>query len=828
MPSGARPAWSVALAVTIVLAAMMFCAGRGVAADAKPAGGAAMMVVDPPQLKLVGPDARWQLLVDRREVDGRMVDGSEGVRFTSTNDKTCTVSDTGEVVAVGNGSSTITVEGPLGVVRVPVTVSEIDAHRAINFENDIVPLLTRYACNSSGCHGKAEGQNGFKLSVFGFDAQADYDALTKETRGRRVFPASAEHSLLLQKATGTVPHGGGARMVVGGREYELIRAWIAAGVPFGSDSDPRVASIQLTPRERRLPMQARQRLRVTARYTDGREVDVTALTKFQSNNDLVAGVDESGLVTVGQRPGQVAIMANFAGQVDVFTALVPREGTTDEYKPIGNEQLIDRLVIDRLQSLNIAPSGGCDDATFFRRATLDIIGKLPTADEARAFLADKRSDKRARWIDSLLDRPEFVDFWALKWADLLRVDRQSLGHKLAHDYYQWIRASLAENKPLDRMTFELLTAEGPLAEAPQGAFFKAVPKPGEAASTVAQVFLGVRIACAECHHHPHDRWSQTDYYGMTAFFTQVNRKASTRGEAIVALGDPKTTHPRTKEEVVAHALGEIEPEELPKGDRRPQLASWLVSAKNPWFAKNMANRIWAHFLGRGIVEPVDDVRATNPPSNPKLLDALAADLVKNHFDFKSLVRTIANSATYQRSATPNATNADDEQNYSRALFKPMAAEVLLDAVCDATGVPEKFDGQAAGSRAVQLWDSKVSHYFLRLFGRPQRTTACTCERTIEPNVSQVLHLLNSPDLHAKLDHRGGFIWRLAAESADQAKVEPAKITEELYLTFLARYPSDDERRLAVEYLGRAGVDRRQAIEDLAWSLMNTLEFVFNH
>jgi hypothetical protein len=424
-------------------------------------------------------------------------------------------------------------------------------------------------------------------------------------------------------------------------------------------------------------------------------------------------------------------------------------------------------------------------------------------------------------VDELLDRPEFADYWALKWADLLRVDRQALGHKRAYAYYRWIRASLAANKPLDQFARELLTAEGPLDENGPANFYKVIKKPGEAASTLSQVFLGVRLACAECHHHPFDRWSQTDYYGMQAFFAPVGVRASPRGEFVQASGEPTTKHPRTGAAVPAHALGTRPPAESPKGDRRLVLAAWLTSPDNPWFARNLANRTWAHFVGRGLVEPVDDVRATNPPSNPDLLDALAAHLVKSRFDFKELVRTVTASRVYQLSARPNPTNEKDELNHSRALFRRVDAEVLLDMVSQATGVPERFDGAPPGTRAIQLWDSKLSHYFLKLFGRPVRASACECERNHEPGVSQVLHLLNAPALHAKLAHVGGTVARLVRQNADDGA-----LVEELYLTYYSRLPDAEERAAAVAYL--RGGRRREAAEDLAWGLLNSLEFVFNH
>jgi hypothetical protein len=696
-----------------------------------------------------------------------------------------------------------------------------------NFENDIVPILSKFGCNTSGCHGKAEGQNGFRLSVFGSDPELDFRALTMEGRGRRVFPAAPDRSLLLLKMSGRMPHGGGVRIEPDRLEYRILRDWIAAGLPFGSPDDPQVERIEMEPLERVLSAGAVVPLRVTAVWSDGRRTDATSLATFQSNQESIARVDGNGVVTAGQLPGSAAVMASYLGHVALFQAMVPRGeplpadlATAAQALPRFN--FIDRLVDERLAKLGIAPSPIADDSRFLRRLTLDLLGRLPTADESRRFLADTDPARRERVIDELLERPEFNDYWALYWADQLRVDRETLGHKAAYEMYRWIRDSLAERKPLSQFAVELLAAEGPLADVPAGNLFKVASQPGDAAATVSQVFLGIRIACAQCHHHPYDRWSQNDYFGMTAFFAQLQRRPSPLGEVLVAEGDPATTHPRTGKRVAAHALGTVEPEKDPVGDRRLVLAQWLASETNPWFSRNLANRVWARMIGRGLVEPVDDFRETNPPSHPELLDGLARELVEHRFDLRSLVRTIARSRVYQQSTATNVTNANDEQNFSRAPLRRLEAEVLLDAVSQVTGVPEKFDGAPRGTRAVQLWDSRVDHYFLSLFGRPVRKTACACERIDAPSVAQVLHLLNSDRVHAKLTHEAGAIARLVRGSLDDQR-----LIEELYFAFYSRPPTAEERNNATEYL-RTASDRRQAAEDLAWTLLNTIEFAFNH
>ncbi|HEY1192304.1 MAG TPA: DUF1549 domain-containing protein [Gemmata sp.] len=676
---------------------------------------------------------------------------------------------------------------------------------ALHFENDILPIMGRYGCNSSGCHGKAEGQGGFKLSVFASDSDADYAAITKEGRGRRVLPAAPDESLMLRKGSGRVAHGGGTKLPATNDDYKVLRDWIAAGMPVGAPGAPRVIGLRVAPTERVMGQNAEQQLQVFAKYSNGTEKDVTKHTRFQSNTEAVAAVSATGTVTTHDVPGEAAVMAAYLGEVGLFRVLVPRPGEPEK-NTLPQFNFIDKLVDAKLAKLNVVPSGLCDDADFLRRVYLDLTGTLPAPDDARAFLASTENDKRSKLVESLLARPAFADLWALRWADLLRVDRQPLGHQRAHLYYKWIRGSIAANKPFDRFARELVTAEGPINEVGPANFFKVVTKPGEVAGTISQVFLGVRITCAECHHHPFDRWKQADYYGMSAFF---------------ATGS--TTHPRTKKEVFAYALGDDMPDANPAGDRRLALAEWMMRPDNAFFARNLANRVWAWTLGHGLVEPVDDVRATNPPSNPELLDALAKYLVENSYDVRKLVVLITSSRVYQTSAAPNATNEKDERNFSRAYFKRPDAEVLLDMISQSLGVPEKFQGSPGITRAVQLWDSKARSDFLKLFGRPNRVTACECERTREPSVSQVLNLLNSPDIQAKLTHEAGTVARLV-----RTHIDDARLIEELYLTFFARFPTSNETKVGVAHLRKYADNRRGAAEDLAWALMNSTEFLFNH
>jgi len=694
---------------------------------------------------------------------------------------------------------------------------------AVDFAHDVIPLLSRLGCNGSACHGKAEGQNGFKLSVFANNPKNDFLAIRKESRGRRVSATAPENSLLLRKISGEVGHGGGIRAAKGSTGYNLLRDWIKGGMPFSVDEKPKLVAIKLELPLRLMSFGVHQQLKVLAQFSDGATRDVTWLSVFHSNDTGMAQVTEGGMVIIGDTVGQTSVMARFHGKVAVFQAIIPRPGPAVAYPKLPVHNFIDGLVDQQLMRLNIAPSEMTDDAMFQRRVYLDIIGKLPTVEEAHAFLNDAAENKRAKLVEALLARPEFADYWALQWSDLLRVDRLKLGHENAHLYYKWIRDAFVCNKPLDDVARELLTAEGPLTEQPAGFFYRAANGTGDMAAMVSQVFLGVRITCAECHQHPYDRWTQQDYHAMRGFFQQVSTKPSAGGLSLLAEGSPVIKHPRTGKVIQPYPLGTEMPEKAPEGDRRRVLANWMTAPENPWFSRNLANRLWAHFLGRGLVMPVDDLRETNPPSNPELLNALATHLVKNKYDLKAMIRTITASRTYQLSPTPNVTNAKDEQNFSRALFRRLPAEVLMDAVCDVTGVNEKFDGVPLGFRAVQLWDSQVQHYFLKLFGRPARATVCECERVTGATIGQALHLMNSPNLQSKLAHEAGHIKRLTQRHEDNGA-----LVEHIYLATFSRRPTEEELGNALEYLGSRRFNRRKAVEDLAWSLMNSLEFIFNH
>jgi hypothetical protein len=783
----------------------------------------AQLVVSPQRVVLDGVDSRWQLLVSHDDA-GLSFDSTREAEYRSANADIASVSPDGVVRGISDGETVITISAEGQTQSLPVTVRGAAAERHVHFENDVLPVLSRFGCNSSGCHGKAEGQNGFKLSIFGFDPGADLAALTQEGRGRRTNRTVPGSSLLLRKASGGMPHGGGIRIRRNSGEYRVLHDWILAGANAGAPDAPKLVAIQVTPHDSRMAMEVARQLQVTARFSDGREIDVTHLAKFQSNSEPLATVDEYGVVTTGDSPGEAAIMASYLGQVDVFRAIVPQPqsetGSEFPRQPVLN--FIDELVDAKLRKLNIHPAGLCSDADFLRRVYLDIIGTLPTASEAREYLGDTSADKRSALVDSLLLRKEYADFQALKWSDVLRVDRLSLGHKQAYVYYRWVRETFAHNRSFDDVAREVITATGPLSQNPAGNLFKVAKKPGEVAATVSQVFMGIRIECAQCHHHPFDQWSQRDYYGMEAFFTQVNFKSTPSGQVLIPNKKSTTKHPRTGDAVQAHALLQDEPAETPEGDRRRLFANWLTAADNRWFARNIVNRVWAQLMGRGIVTPVDDFRLTNPPTNPELLNALAKSFVESGFDLHELIRTITSSRTYQLVTTPSEMNERDEQNYSRALFKRLDAEVRFDMICQVTGSSEKFKGVPAGSRAIELWDSQVPHYFLSLFGRPVRATSCECERATQPSVAQVLHVLNSPQIQEKLSSESGQLAMLEGSISDNEH-----LIDEIYLMFYSRFPTTDEQVSVSRYLAKAD-NRRKAVEDVAWSLMNTVEFLFNH
>jgi len=782
--------------------------------------------VTPPAVKLDSPEASQQLLVT---LDAPVRDGTRTAAYESANPAVAAVDAAGMVTPKGEGRTEIVVKNGAEVVRVPVEVVGLKAPRPVSFEYDIIPVLTKASCNGGGCHGKAEGQQGFKLSVFGFDPAADYQALVAEGRGRRTFPAAPENSLILMKGTGQTPHGGGKKIDRDSLRYRRLVRWLAEGGRYGTEEAQPVLSIEVEPAQRTLALGATQQLRVTAVSADGTRRCVTAEAEYDSNAGLIAGADGRGLVKAGSTPGEAGILVRYAGHVTVARVTLPRPGMTFARPPEAN--FVDKHVWDKLAMLGIPPSEMADDAAFLRRVHLDTIGTLPTADEARAFLADKATDKRAKLIDKLLERPEYADFWAMKWSDILRVDKDNVTPQGAVAMTRWLRRQVAENRPYDQFARDVLLATGSTTAEGPAAFYKAVGTPEVAARSISQVFLGVRIECAQCHHHPSEKWGQDDYWALAGLFSGVARKPLPGGSESVVwkagtdLG-PTVGKKKAKKgveptnTVPAKPLGAPAPTFTPDDDRRKALAAWMTTADNPYFAHMIANRLWAHYLGRGLVEPLDDLRATNPASNEPLLAALAADVRAKKFDLKAFTKTLLNSRTYQLASRSVPGNADDEQNFSHAAVKAMPAEVLLDAICQVTGAPEKFNGWPDGFRAIQVWDNRMPSYFFRIFGRPVRYSVCECERGTDPSIAQALHLMNSPEIADKVHARKG----VARKLADSDK-KPDAVIDELYLSALSRPPTDDERKRLLELF--ADGDRRAAVEDVLWAVLNTKEFLYN-
>jgi hypothetical protein len=784
-------------------------------ARAQTAGGQTVLQASPAAIILDGPESTQQILIRTAATDL-----TRAVTYEVFKPQVVTVDADGLVEAHAEGCTVIAVRHGDAQVRIPVEVSGLHRPAPVAFATQVMPILSRAGCNAGACHGKAEGKNGFKLSVFGFDPVADHEALVLEARGRRVFPASPASSLMLLKATGQIAHGGGRRLTTDSLHYRRLLRWIAEGAHF-SPGTP-ITAIEVEPPQQILGIDGTQQLRVTAIDAAGARRCVTVDAQYDSNAPTVARVDGRGYVRAGAIPGQAAILVRYLGHVTVCRVTVPRPAVAYQRPPEAN--FIDRLAWDNLARLGIPPADLADDATFLRRVFLDTIGTLPTASEARAFLADLRPDRRARLIDALLERPEYADYWTMLWSDLLRVDRDAITPAGAVAVTRWLRTQFAENRPYDAWVRAILTARGSIGDEGPAALYKVLATPEDLSRSFSQLFLGTRIQCAQCHHHPSDRWGQEDYYALAGFFTGIGRKAPPgAGESIFAQKGSELKHPRTGKLVPAHALGAAPADFTGLPDRRTVLAQWMTAPDNPLFARALANRLWAHYFGRGLVEPLDDMRATNPPSNEPLLDELARHLRAVKYDLKAFTRTLLNSRLYQLAAAPAGTKLLDEQNFSHAVPRALPAEVLLDAISQATGVPEKFNGWPAGYRAIQVWDNRMPSYFFRIFGRPVRASVCECERSNEPSIAQALHLMNSEEITSKIHDRQGTARKLA-----RSKLMPREIIDELYLGTLSRYPSETERARMLQVFTDAGTDRQATVEDVLWALLNSRGFVYNH
>jgi hypothetical protein len=820
-------------------------------------------------ITLAGRDAGQQLIVTGRYSSGQLRDLTRQVKYEATPAAVVGVDATGFLTAQQEGESIVRVQEPGGqTASLTVRVTSIVRDVPVNFANEVVPVFTRLGCNAGGCHGKSGGQNGFQLSLLGFEPREDHEFLVKEARGRRLFLAAPEQSLLLRKATGSVAHGGGSKLKVDSPAYRVLRRWIEQGVPYGRPDDPVVARIEVLPRERLLDIGGTQQLTVVAHFTDGTTRDVTRLAQFESNDGELAEVSETGLVRVKQLPGTAAVMARFQTSVDAFRLTVPLGAAVANLPPANN--FIDDLVFKQLRKLGLPPSAGCDDATFLRRVTIDIAGRLPTLDETRAFLADTAADRRAKLVDRLLASPDYADYFASKWSAVLRNKRQSAKDDLKPTaaFHAWVRASLDKNLPFDQFARAILTAHGEEVQNPPVGWYREVKDAFSQVEDSAQLFLGTRLGCARCHHHPLEKWSQQDYYGFAAFFARVEYKLPPKVEVKKGEKKPKEVkapvhvlvkdapavarNPRTGELVRPTVLGG-RPLDLPAdADPRTHLAEWMTRRDNPFFARTLVNRYWKHFFGRGLVDPEDDLRATNPPTNPELLDALARHFAEKNFDLKDLVRLICTSRVYQLDHVANEHNQSDRKNFSRFVPRRLNAEVLFDAIDQVTLARSEFQGVPPGTRAVQLPDNAFDSYFLTVFGRPDGSSACECERSGDVSLAQLLHLMNSREIAVKVGGAAALKemdklnpppkGKQPANAGNKLKITPGERVaqlvadkrpheekiRELYLIAFAREPRPAETRLLLAHVQRHGNNVRVAYEDIVWALLNSNEFLFNH
>ncbi len=794
------------------------------------------LTLHPNRIVLKGMDDAQQLVLTAELQGGQLQDLTGDVKYEIADKKIARVTSTGRVLPLANGATEITAVYGDKVVKAPVAAERCDVNLPINFPNQIVPIFTKLGCNSGGCHGKASGQNGFKISLLGFEPEVDFNALVKEARGRRLFPAAPDSSLLLLKASGGMAHGGGKRMEVGSDEYRLIRRWIAAGMPYGDKSDPVVTRIGVFPEHRVMTRNNHQQFAVYAHYSDGHSEDITRRAQYESNDQEVAVVDSAALVRTLGMSGEAAIMVRYQEQVATFRATVPLGGKTPDYSfPVHT--LVDRSTQKKWRDLGLAPSDLCSDEQFIRRVSLDLTATLPTPAQVQAFVADKDAHKRDKLVDRLLDSAEYSYYFANKWADILRVKRRGQPNRArgTFAFHSWIRAAIASDKPYDEFARAILGASGDEVTNPPTVWYKELQNPEQFVDDTAQVFLGLRLACAQCHHHPYEKWGQDDYWGIAAFFGRVARKRvlvpgenNDQGGRLVVYSRSNggVTNKRTGQPAVMKPLDGKPMQVGHYEDPRQKLVDWMVDPRNPFFARAVANRYWAHFFNRGIVDPLDDMRVTNPPSNPELLDALAQDLVEHKYSLKHLIATICKSRTYQLSATPNEFNKYDKQNYARYYPRRMSAEVLLDAVDLVTASPASFGGlpqdRYAPRRAIMLPDESFSSYFLDVFGRPQRISACECERVSEANLAQALHLLNSDEIQNKVGRPGGRADVLAKDPRPDAEK-----VEELFLWAFARKPTDEQRKEALDHIAKHTANKKIAYENIMWALLNTKEFAFN-
>jgi hypothetical protein len=736
----------------------------------------------------------------------------------------------GTVFPIANGQTQVaaTVDGVTKTVAVKVQLPTIEP--AMSFRHEVMPVLSLGGCNSGGCHGYSLGKNGFKLSLRGADPEPDFVATTKDSLSRRVNHQTPENSLLVSKPAGDVPHEGGVRFSRNSLSYQILTTWIAQGCPGDLADRAQVVRVRLVPDKLVLRPGQKHRVQLIAEYDNGTSRDVTRLGVITANNTQYADVIGEGIVVAGDA-GETAIVARFERVFAATGVIVLPPNPKFVATPVPKDHFIDKYVIEKLNRLKMTPSPLASDEEFLRRVYLDLIGIQPRPDEIRAFLADKDTKKRAKVIDSLFARSEFIDHWSLKWGDLLQNSRTTASPNSVYLFREWIRGSVASNMPMDVFTRKILTARGGAIDDPASVYFAGSKDTNDTLERATQVFCGVRMLCARCHSHPLENWTQADYYGLASLFTQVSVRADTRaGQGVqrmryiqLNLAAGNANNPRSGRLQAPRFLGGEEPKLAANADRRVAYADWLTSPKNPFFARGMVNRYWSYFFHRGIIDPVDDIRSTNPPINPELLDALTKDFIDHKFDIRHLMKTIATSATYQRSSIPNASNKHDEQNFSHSIPRRIPAEALLDSLIQATAVPENFPGTPAGFRAAQLPDANSENAFLRLFGKSQRMEACECERDNGSNMLQALHFINGKSIQARVANPNG----RAALLARQKLADP-ELVKELYLWSVARHPTPAEMKVSTNFLKTHAARRGEAVQDLFWALLNSRDFMLAH
>lgn len=797
----------------------------------------------PETIHLNGPEGRQTLLVQGKESD--VYTGAvDEVTWSSSNSAVAEVK-VGVVLAKGNGTATLTAVTAKGRATREVKVSGYEDAFAWSFNRHVLPVMTRQGCNMGSCHGAVAGKGEFRLSLRGYDPPKDFYTMTRQAKGRRIEKGAPARSLLITKPTMATPHKGGKRLTVDSREYRILAEWIAAGAVAPDSAETAIIHIEVLPELSVLKKGDKQRLLVTAIYEDGSRLDVTDWAKFASADETIALVDEEGNVEIIGN-GEGAVSALYSSKVSLarFRSPFPNQISSDVFSKAQRANFVDDLVLAQLEELQLVPSGRSSDEDFIRRAFLDTIGTLPTLEESTAFFTNVDPEKRSKLIDGLLKRDEFVDYWAYRWSDLFLVNGQLLRPDAVKSYYEWVRSGVAANLPWDEMARQVVTAKGGSLENGATNFYAVHQDPETMAENVSQAFLSLSIGCAKCHDHPLEKWTNDQYYAFANIFSRVRAKGwggdARNGDGVRTLyveprGDliqPRTGKPQTPAPLDGD---EIAPEDT--ADRREALADWLTDVENPFFARSITNRVWAAYFGRGLVDPVDDLRASNPASNGPLLDALSAHLVENKFDLKALMRTILMSETYQRSSEVLSENRDDTKYYSRYYPRRLMAEVLHDAITDVTITPAVFDKVALndgsfqetkfyeeGTRALELYDSAVKSYFLKTFGRNERQITCECERSNQPSMIQVLHLANGDTLNDKLSRKDGVIDEML-----KAGMSNAELVETAYLKALSRRPNEEELKGLLEMIdGLKPDERRIAMEDLFWGLMTSREFLFQH